>query len=813
MNEKHFIYYRLYWIIACAFLMACTDLTDVENDIKNLQEKVTNLEGAISSLQTAYQDGKIIKIVEAIENEEEQGWKITFSDNSSINIINGKDGINGENAITPYIQIDSDNCWSVSYDNGKTFIKLKDAEGNPIHATGEKGGKGDEGISVRITINADSFYTFETYYTSDPETVLSTIVTPYSSRKETIISSITKDSQTEIITLTMADGTIFTFNLDMIYPTSIVLLTDELLLGQNSISTFEFRINPSNAVLDLNVENNDSQISLDLITKNATRTNSVSYITPPTNYKLTKIEPAVNEKGEIKVGQYKAYIQDLNLTKGYNENIALVISTKDGVGNSIQLSSSILKISWGIKNPFLSFAINGIKATSINENTISVCMPYGTDVTALKATFNIEGAEVYIGETKQESGETINNYSNPVTYRIISKQGDEHEYIVTLCYSNLPIVYITTKDNKPVVSKDDWIKKSTMIIGNTNNKYDAVYTNISIKGRGNSTWGYPKKPYAIKLDDKAEVLGMPRHKRWVLLANWMDRTLLRNAVALEIAKNTEDLEWTPKGQFVEVVLNGEFQGNYYLCEQIKIDENRVNIVEMKPEDVSEETITGGYLLELDITFDEINKFHSKIRNLPVNIKQPDEDVLTQTQFNYIENFFNKTEAALYASDFISKGTYKDYIDLNTFIDWWFVHELTQNGEPGHPKSSYMYKDRNNKLKAGPVWDFDWGTFVPGVNKFYITQAIWYNRLFQDPDFVTLVKQKWERSKARFETIADFIDEQAKSIKTSAEANCIQWPINQTVNKDESLSFTDAVARMKKAYQDRIKWMDSAINNL
>lgn len=241
---------------------------------------------------------------------------------------------------------------------------------------------------------------------------------------------------------------------------------------------------------------------------------------------------------------------------------------------------------------------------------------------------------------------------------------------------------------------------------------------------------------------------------------------------------------------------------------------------MKSGDITGNEITGGYLLELDTYYDEVNKFRSGHRTtsdgnigMPVNIKAPDEDILQTEQFNYIRDYFNIAEDLLYAKDFPTNQAYQNYIDLNTFVDWWFVYELTQNGEPNHPKSSYMYKDRGGKLKAGPVWDFDWGTFVPDLNAFCIKDAIWYNRLFQDPVFVALVKKKWSASKATFETVSHFIDKQETLIKESAEANNELWPITQTVNKDETMSFEDAVARLKAVYVARVKWLDKAINSL
>ena len=552
MLEKHISYYLFLWImLLCTLPEACTDLTDVENDIKDLQTKVTKLEDAVSTLQTAYDSGKVIKSVESFTETSIDGWNILFSDNSSIQIKNGN---NGKDGLTPILKTDANGYWCVSYDNGMTVAPLYDSTNKQIRATGEKG---NEGISVRVKVNSDGLYTYETYYASSSETVIEAIVTPYTSHSENVLSSIIKDEQTKIITLTMADGTSFAFNMDVTYPTGIILLNNKLSLGKDVTETFEFRVNPSNALLDINVEGGTSQVALDKISS-VTRTGATSYITTPRNYKLIKIEPAVNDAGKIKVGQYKAYVQDTGKEENYNEQISLVISTKDGAGNNIQLSSSPMEVSWGTGNNFFSFNIKSAKAVDINGSSITIRLPYGANVTALTADFITNGTKVCVGDKEQKSGKTTNDFSSPITYRIVSAEKKSYEYLVTICYSSLPTLYITTP--QAITSKDDWVKGSTMIMTNTDNTTsDVTYTDVSIKGRGNSTWSYPKKPYAIKLDKKTEILGMPKHKRWALLANWMDRTLLRNAVAFEIARNTTSLEWTPRGQFVEVVLNGIFK--------------------------------------------------------------------------------------------------------------------------------------------------------------------------------------------------------------------------------------------------------------
>lgn len=383
--------------------------------------------------------------------------------------------------------------------------------------------------------------------------------------------------------------------------------------------------------------------------------------------------------------------------------------------------------------------------------------------------------------------------------------------------TGLPVVLINTPGNVAITSKKEWLEpSSTITILNPDGSIDYEASDLSIKGRGNTTWSLPKKPYALKLGAKSEILGMKKNKRWCLLANWIDRTLMRNDISFQIAKQT-NLAWTPSGKFVELILNGTHVGNYYLCEQIKIDKNRLDINEMKSTDINGDAITGGYLIEIDKNYDEVNKFYSETRNLPYMFKEPDEDVLQPEQLAYFQTFVNEMESYLYADNWLDNRKYADYLDIGSFIDWWFVYELTTNKEPNHPKSSYLYKDKLGKLMAGPVWDFDYETFLPDfATSFRITNAIYYNRLFDDPVFVNEIKTRWALYKSRFESIENYIRTIADQIRKSNEIDRAMWPlsvnVNGLVNGDWDLTFDEAVERVIRAYNDKVEWMDGQISS-
>ena len=542
---------------------------------------------------------------------------------------------------------------------------------------------------------------------------------------KSVVASLNLNDSTEEYTIKLSDGQILIFNKkEIIYPTGIVVLTQDIKFLKNTEVSIEFRVNPSNAVFNYDVLSDNCQVQFDMAEKIST----YSYVTNPENCRLTRIEQVKDANGEIKKGQYIAYIRDNGEYAAYKYTTALVLSTEDKNGDDIELSSSAIFI-----------------------------------------------------ERKKDTG--------------------------------LPVVVINTENNAEIKDKENWITANMTIDGV--GLFDNYEGTTSIRGRGNSTWLYPKKPFALKLDTKSKILGMPSHKRWVLLANYMDRTLLRNHIAFEISKIT-DLAWTPRGQYVEVVLNNVHLGSYYLCEHIRVDENRVNVVEMKATDLGEESITGGYILEMDSYYDEINKFRTELLDLPVMFKDPDEEVLQPEQFEYMQNYINSFEQSLYSEDFEKTREYTSYISDTTFIDFWIVMELTYNHEATNPGSCYIHKNRLGLLNAGPVWDFDWGTFRYAQSGGFVAKdAIWYSQLFKDPVFVSTVKKRWEKFKPLFEDIALEIEKRGNDLAPSAELNDEMWSLRNAPvkNEDESLSYRDAVLSMKKNYLHRLNWLDENIRQL
>lgn len=380
--------------------------------------------------------------------------------------------------------------------------------------------------------------------------------------------------------------------------------------------------------------------------------------------------------------------------------------------------------------------------------------------------------------------------------------------------SYMPVVYLTTE--APVVDKENWIA-ATISIDGGNRFDDMAATALSVRGRGNSTWNWEKKPYALKFDKKQSVFGFPKHKRWCLIANYMDRTHLRNRIAYHIGAASR-LDYTTRNEFVELYFNGAYQGCYLLTEQIKVDANRV--------DVSE---TDGFLLEFDTYYDEEVRFRTEASNIPVNVKAPDAEDISDQMLASLKDYLNRADAAVEALRYGGQGESPfDYIDRESMIDFWIIFELMANHEMLHPKSVYFHKDGDGKLVAGPIWDFDFETLPdhrrtgwicycaennPAVGYMEWAKSNWWNVLLQhDAEFRRDAKRRWQEWKPFLATVPEFIRSEHDAIAAAVARDNERWPEIHAGNEngDLQLSFDDAVVRLEAVYRARLDWLDRQI---
>ena len=199
----------------------------------------------------------------------------------------------------------------------------------------------------------------------------------------------------------------------------------------------------------------------------------------------------------------------------------------------------------------------------------------------------------------------------------------------------------------------------------------------------------PKKPYRIKFSNKLKIFNFKvNDKKWTLIANAFDRSLIRNSIAYKISELMK-FKFTARCEPVDVVLNENFQGNYFICDKIEVDKKRINITKMEKTDISEPNVTGGYVLEIDsLSSWEKNNFKTK-RGIPGQIIYPEDDEITPEQANYIKNKLNQFEDEIY-------NGILDNIDLESYSKYFLVEEFC--GDPDHVWSSFILQKKEMIIK-------------------------------------------------------------------------------------------------------------------
>ncbi len=354
----------------------------------------------------------------------------------------------------------------------------------------------------------------------------------------------------------------------------------------------------------------------------------------------------------------------------------------------------------------------------------------------------------------------------------------------------IPHLYINIADNKEVEQKDVYLTAEISIQGN--DKFANVESlPTRIKGRGNSTWVLPKKPYRLKLDKAAAVLGLSPAKDWVLLANYNDYTFMANAVAMKIGKQL-GMPFVNDIIPVDLTVNGVYRGSYTLTQQIEVHENRINVGE------------GGVLWEIDSYFDEPWKFKSTNFNLPVMLKSP--SVESEIQFQKLRAEFQNLENMI-ANKSFPNNAYADLFDQQQFVNFLIVNMLVGNQEINYPKSTYIHKKAGGKFTMGPLWDFDFAfgfseeharTYFNYVDLHLFRDndrregSEFYKKIMKDPKVRTMFISTWKAYKNnKLEELLTYIEVYAATIRNSQKADFDKWKVgnnNHAKNKAEMKTF-------------------------
>lgn len=422
---------------------------------------------------------------------------------------------------------------------------------------------------------------------------------------------------------------------------------------------------------------------------------------------------------------------------------------------------------------------------------------------------NIDASPVYMYYTADQFVACLHN-GNKLIYKISPRPKPKPSN------KSIPTIYLTTDGGAAITSKEDYVTGSIKIV-NDDEFFPGIRSfeaPMKIRGRGNSTWGMPKKPYKIKLDSKACLFDMSTDKEWCLLANYCDKSLLRNLLAMELSRML-GFSWTPRMVPVEVNLNGKYIGVYNFSEHKKVSEERVDI----------DLDAGDILFELEENQDETVCWWTD-HGAPVMFSEPAEPTAVQTE--YAKQYFRDFETALWAKDF---ATVYNMIDVDSFINNFIIQELTKNVDGNLRKSTFITLPKGGKLEMYHVWDFDitlgncdyYGDGLKPWEGWWIKDRGssgknhgWYYRLFMDPEFVKKVKARWNEMYPRFQTIPDWIDYNVQVLGDAPKRNFIAWKIlDQYVwpNYKVTGSYEGEVEWLQEYYAKRLEWMNENINAL
>ncbi|MBC8569562.1 CotH kinase family protein [Zongyangia hominis] len=416
--------------------------------------------------------------------------------------------------------------------------------------------------------------------------------------------------------------------------------------------------------------------------------------------------------------------------------------------------------------------------------------------------------------------------------------------------THLPLLTLDTQGAAiPGMQREKAFAQSTLQVfdnGTSENRLTdepKISTFANIKYRGNTSLHFDKKSYLVKLTDKdgnekgEEMLGMPKHDNWILNGPFLDKTLIRNYLCMNISG--EMMEYAPRVRFCELIVNGEYQGVYLLMEQIAQGEDRVDISKYK-----DGNPFTSYIIRADrgdVPENELNNFtkytHWMAENTEqtryvFNIEYPGTSHLTPELVKYIEKDFSAMEKALYSYDYDSdQYGYETFADVDSFVDYFIINEFFQNYDAGL-FSTYYYKDVRGKFHIGPVWDFNnaCDNYVEEVHDgtgFVLQNRIWYFMLTKDKGFIDRVVMRYHELRKGLlseENLMQYIDGTIEYLGPAVERNFSiwgytfdpeqmnRWSVLKPVGRNLT-SYDEAVSQLKGFLKKRGDWMDENIETL
>ena len=392
--------------------------------------------------------------------------------------------------------------------------------------------------------------------------------------------------------------------------------------------------------------------------------------------------------------------------------------------------------------------------------------------------------------------------------------------------NELPQLHIDAEVPFSQIDKQNWVTASfTLTLGTKQYQSGDFEGTGAVKGRGNTSWGQPKKPYSIKLDSKKSLLDIPKTKKYAIVASYSDPSFLRNYMTYKAGLLLDGIGYVPKCEFVEVYLNGSYNGIYLLVERVDIESNKIDI-----EEASADELTGGYLIEKDVR-DKIDFSSDLWFNCPywanqnqdyfvLKTPEPDDAALANRMRQYLEAYMQRVHNAIMGQ---SSESYTQYVDVDSWVDFIIVQELAKNIDGNMKTSCYMYKQaQDDKLYFTAPWDFDlaygnpettWNNADYQHNDYYDcpnatspsdfmvinSSAPWFDKLYDDhEEFSSALKERYAQyRRSMIPAMLAMMDEQGAYLSNAMPSDEALWHRN----------FHSGLASLRSWFNSRVAWLD------